>query len=351
MRSLTTGLVAAWFLLAAGPAAAGWAPAATPAYGQQSEAAAVQDWLSRVALWGQGYDAVTTSRSDTLLWMLDAPNVLIDKLDSGSKAGAEAWVDAWGQQARQRLAADIEAYQRLSTIVPEFPRSIPMSAEHAERLETMAQAPDRTGAMLISSGQAGEVYIQLVERAASGQPEDMERLASGIYVLMIATTEAENAMMAGLRGDRAEPNYHWRTAMIETNKALIAWMRHSSASLFGEPTDAAAVSSVIRGHAANARSAARQMELVTDRIGAEMEANDALRDTGLATVLRRVFVSIRQSAEVERRMAAELDTLAAATVREDQAGIDASLARIETLTNERIALDVERHQMMAQSPG
>jgi hypothetical protein len=350
MRSLTTGLLAAWFLLAAGPAAAA-APPAAPAYAQQSEAAAVQDWLSRVALWGQGYDAVTTSRSDTLLWMLDAPNGLIDKLESGSKSGAKAWVDAWAQQARQRLAADIEAYQRLSPTVPEFPRSVPMSAEHAERLETMAQASDRTGAMLISSGQAGEVYIQLMERAASDQPEDMDRLASGIYVLMIATTEAENVMMAGLRGDRAEPNYHWRTAMIETNKALIAWMRHSSASLFGEPTDAAAVSSAIRGHAANARSAARQMELVTDRIDAEMEANEALRDTGLATVLRRVFASIRQSAEVERRMAAELDTLATSTVREDQAGTDASLARIETLTNERIALDVERRQMMAQSPG
>jgi len=350
MRSLTTGLMAACFLLAAGPAAAA-PPPANPAYAQDSEAAAVQDWLSRVAVWGQGYDAVTTSRSDTLLWMLDAPNGLIAKLESGSKTAAQAWVDAWAQQARQRLAADIEAYQRLSPTVPEFPRSVPMSAVHAERLEAMAQASDRTGAMLISSGQAGEVYIQLMERAASDQPEDMERLASGIYVLMIATTEAENVMMAGLRGDRAEPNYHWRTAMIETNKALIAWMRHSSASLFGEPTDAATVSSAIRGHAANARSSARQMEQVTDRISAEMEANEALRDTGLATILRRVFASIRQSAEVERRMAAELDTLAAATVEEDEAGTDASLARIETLTNERIALDVARRQMMAQSPG
>ena len=351
MRSLTTGLAAAWLFLAATPAAAGAAPAATPAYDQQSEAAAIQDWLSRVALWGQGYDAVTTSRSDTLLWMLDAPNVLIDKLDSGSKAGAEAWVDTWAQQARQRLGADIAAYQRLPTTVPEFPQSVPMPAEHAERLDMMAQAPDRTGTMLISSGRAGEVYIQLVERAASGRPEDMDRLASGIYVLMIATAEAENVMMAALRGSRSEPNYHWRTAMIETNKALIAWMHHSSASLFGEPTDAADVSSVIRGHAENARSAARQMELVTDRVSSEMEANEALRETELASVLRRIFASIRQSAEVERQMAGELDALAAATVREDQPGIDTSLARIEAFTNDRIALDVERRQIMAQSPG
>jgi hypothetical protein len=357
MRSLTTALLAAWLLLAAGPAAAGTGAAPTPAsapasaYGQQSEAAAIQDWLSRVAVWGQGYDAVTTSRSDTLLWMLDAPNALIDKLDSGSKAGAQAWVDTWAQQARQRLGADIEAYQRLSTAVPEFPRSIPMSAEHAERMETMAQAPDRTGALLISSGQASEVYIQLVERAASGRPEDMNRLASGIYVLMIATTEAENVMMEGLRGDRSEPNYHWRTAMIETNKALVAWMHHSSALLFEEPTDAAAVSAAIREHAANARSAARQMELMTDRVSSDMEANPALRGTELAAVLRRIFASIRQSAEVERRMAAELDALAGATLREDQPGVDASLARIETLTNDRIARDAERRQIMAQSPG
>ncbi len=50
-------------------------------------------------------------------------------------------------------------------------------------------------------------------------------------------------------------------------------------------------------------------------------------------------------------MAGELDALAAATVREDQPGIDTSLARIEAFTNDRIALDVERRQIMAQSPG
>lgn len=351
MKTFLSGLAAASVALAGTAALAAPAPALSPAQVQQSQTASAQDWLSQVALWGQGYDAVTTSRSNTLLWMLDAPNVLVDKLDAGNKAGARTWATTWAAEARRRLAADIAAYQGLSTVLPAFPSDLPMTPEHAERLETMSTIPDRTGSLLISSGQSGETYIQLVEQAASGRPEDMDRLAAGIYVLMISTTEAENVMMESLRGRRSEPNYHWRTAMIEVNKALVAWMRHNRAVLFGEPADAAAASRAIRTHAANTRAAADQMDATTDQASANMEADAVLQRSDLAVILRRVFASIRQSAEVERRMAAELDTLAAATLGNDEAGSDASLARIETLTDERIAIDAARRQMMAQSPG
>lgn len=351
MKTFLSGLAAAALALAGTAALARPAPAFPPAPFQQSQTAAAQDWLSRVAVWGQGYDAVTTSRSNTLLWMLDAPTILVDKLDGGNKAGARTWATTWAAEARQRLAADIEAYQRLSTTIPPFPSDLPMTDENAERLETMSTIPDRTGSLLISSGQSGETYIQLVEQAASGRPEDMDRLAAGIYVMMISTTEAENVMMEGLRGRRSEPNYHWRTAMIEVNKALVAWMHHNKAVLFGEPSDPAATARAIRGHAANTRTAADQIDATTDRVSATMEADPVLQGSELAVVMRRVFASIRQSADVERRMAAELDTLAAATLGGDEEGSDASLARIETLTEERIAIDATRRQMMAQSPG
>lgn len=351
MKTFLSGLAAASLALAGTAALAGPAPVAPPASQQQSQTAAAQDWLSRVAIWGQGYDAVTTSRSNNLLWMLDAPTILVDKLDAGNKGGARTWTNAWAAEARQRLAADLQAYQGLSTDVPAFPSDLPMSEENADRLETMSTIPDRTGALLISSGQAGETYIQLVEQAASGRPEDMDRLAAGIYVMMISTTEAENVMMESLRGSRSEPNYHWRTAMIEVNKALVAWMHHNKAVLFGEPSNAAATARAIRGHAANTRAAADQIDATTDRVSATMDSDPVVQRSELAVVMRRIFASIRQSAEVERRMAAELDTLAEATLEEDEAGTDASLARIETLTDERIAIDAARRQLMAQSPG
>ena len=350
MKTFLSGLAAASLALAGTAAVAGPAPAPPPVRVQQSLPAAAHDWLSQVALWGQGYDAVTTSRSNTLLWMLDAPNILVDKLDTGNKASARLWATTWAAEARQRLDADIAAYERLPTALPAFPADLPMTAEHAERLETMSTIPDRTGSLLISSGQSGQTYIQLVEQAASGRPEDMDRLAAGIYVMMISTTEAENVMMESLRGRRSEPNYHWRTAMIEVNKALVAWMHHNKAVLFGEPSDAAAASRAIREHASNTRAAADEMDATTDQASANMEADAALQRSELAVMLRRVFASIRQSAEVERRMAAELDTLATATLGDDEAGSDASLARIETLTNERIAIDAARRQMMAQGP-
>lgn len=353
MNMLKLGLAAAALALAAGEPARGEPvprPAAVKVQDTDALAAAVQAWLAEVAAWGETYDAVTSSRADTLGRMMTEPVELIEMVESGDLAGARSWVAAWAPKTRRRLAADVETYRSLPTEMPAFPASVPMTPDHRARIEMMGQAPDRIGALLISTGQSAETYIQLVEAAASGDVDDIERLGIGSYTLVAAHLEAEIVMMEALRGEEG-PVYEFRTAMIESNRAMIAWMLHEQAIGFGHDADPAAAAVAIRSHAAAARAAAIRMEQGIDVFERQTEADSAFQDTALAGLFDALFESMRESAEVEKRIAGQLDQLAAAVKADDVTAIDEAGLQIETLAVKRIELDAARRRMMAENGG
>lgn len=291
------GLAAAVLALAAG-APAHAAPAPRPAaVAAQDEAlaGALQGWLAEVAAWGQKYDAVTSSRAESLGRMMTDPVELIEKVEAGDLAGAQAWVAVWAPEMRRRLAADIKAYSQLPTEMPAAPKGLPLTPEHLARIQMMGQVPDRIGALLISTGQSAETYIQLVEAAAGGDAGDIERLGLGSYTLIAAHLEAENVMLEALRGEPG-PVHDFRTAMIEANKAMIVWMLHEQAIGFGREVDPAAAAAVIRSHAAEVRAAAIRMKQGVDDLERGTRADSALQATDLERLFGTLFDSMRDSA-------------------------------------------------------
>lgn len=168
------------------------APAQTPA-----QAALLQNWLADTAAWTQGYDALTTSRVDTLVWLLDSTDVLLERLVSGGSAAAKPWAEAWAVEARSRLAAEMEVYRGLSTQAPVFPTSLPLNPALEARVRVISQTSDQVGTLMISTNRACEDYVRVLHAAASGESDDLEAVDGARLGMMIAQLEAEGCDDAG----------------------------------------------------------------------------------------------------------------------------------------------------------
>lgn len=351
MKRIAAAVAAATLVLAAGgPSLAASAPAPAPPQ-TAAEAAAVQQWISSIAIWGQGYDAVTTRRTETLGWLLSSTDALVEKLDAGNKNGARAWVETWAVQARARVKSELDGYQALSATPPAPPRGIPISGIDRQRVQMMQLVPDRTGAMMISTGQAAESYIELMVAAASGRDEDRARLGFGVYGLMIAQLEAEITLMQGLLGPAEDTSHHWRLAIIESDRAMILWLKHSRAVLFEEEPETEATAAGLRAHAAQMRIAAAECTRLSILRMQEIRRRPDLAQSDLGRMLLEVHVSVQRSAEVEQRLANAFDATAEALLKGDQAAAEALGDRVDALVTERVEIDTARRRMMAESGG
>lgn len=322
-----------------------------PVAAHQQDLAAVQTWLAEVAAWGQGYDAVVAQRTETMGWMIDQAGELMDKLDTAGASAGRVWARNFATEARRRLAAEMAAFQALPAEVPPFPASLPVGSTEQARLEAMQEAPERAGALLVTTGQSAETYIALVEAAASGDEEALIRLGKGVYTLLAAHMEAENVMMEALKGPPGEANYYWRTAMITSNQAMIAWMRHNQAVVLETTSDAPGAARDIRRHADETKAAADSMTAAVRRTESRMAASPEARSgegAELMALFTALFASLRESATVESRLGAELDRLADAVLAGDETAEQEVMGRIDTLINRRIELDATRRQLMAQ---
>lgn len=303
-------------------------------------------WLRDIALLGQQYNAVMTRRVDTLMWMIEEPTRLVTFIEAGDKPGARAWAARWAVQARARLAAEVEAFRRLPAEVPAFPASIPLDAEQEARFRSIRGLPGRLETLLTTTGQSSEAYIQLVEAAGSGRPDDLILLSKGMLSLIAAQLEAENALLEGTRINPETPAHHLATAQIETNKALIVLLRHQQASMLEQTSDPEQAAARIRGHAAATRAAAGEMRRTIDLFETRL-AYMGTPDEPIPEVFTAIIASLRDSAAVEVRVANELEVLAGAVARIDDIAVEASTLRIEGLANELIALDAARRSLLA----
>lgn len=353
------GLAAAFALAGASGAATAQTLVSPPSPRQIAPSQALVDeqaqdvsvWLAEVATWGQTYNVVLERRADTLLWLMESPTGLLNLVEAGDKPGAGAWATRWAAEARGRLASEAAAFDQLPSQAPVLPSSVRLTAEQSDRLHRVTEAPAQIGAMLASTRASAETYIPLVVAAAAGEPDDLLRLSKGIMTLIAAQLEAENVMLAGARVSPDSPNHHFATAQIETNSALIIFMRHRQATMLDQASDAGRAAAGIRGHAAATRVAVSEMRRTVDAYEDLLATDPAFSATALAGVFDTVFASLRASAAVEARLANELDVLAGAVAQDDETAMEASTLRIEGLANERIALDTARRRLLAENGG
>lgn len=311
----------------------------------------MQTWMAEVAAWGQGYDAVAARRGETLVWMMEQSDTLITRLIEGDEAAARAWISAWAKTSRERLSAENVAYQALSTTAPTIPAAVQGDPRARAQVQHIALLPDRVGSLLIHSGQAAETYLQVAEATRAGDEEGLLRLGGAMFVLLAANVEAENNMMAGLRGQEQDSNYFWRSAMIESNSALGVWLKHQKAVIFEEAADAGQTAERIIAHARQARSDANAMDGRTRGLMRDLQADPTMQGSAFSANMTTILTSMLESADIERQIAGELETLADAVRRADKEADDASMARFSALVERRAAVDLQRRSAMAAQGG
>jgi len=352
MKLLVSGLAAAVLCLsAASVQAASAPPAATIPQDQTAEAAAMQEWLAATMRWAQGYDALTTQMIDTLTWLLDGAEEVVVKVQTGGPAVAKPWADGWAAEARARLEVDMAAYTALPTEAPPFPRNVRIPPEVQTRMEMVGQTPDQVGRMVLRQRHASEEYIAVIQSTAAAKKEDFAPLESARMGLMIAQLEAEITMLQSASTGLTGPNLHLARSQMTTNRAIIAWLEHNRLLFMGRAPDTPAAAAAIRVQAVEGR---REVEAVRGSIidlRQRFREEPSFADTPLGGLLLAALVTLERSADVEERMAGTLDELADALLSGDEAADDEIGIKLETLTNERIAIDAARRQMIAQGGG
>ncbi len=326
-------------------------PPRAPTAQTPAQAALLQTWLADVATWTQGYDALTTSRVETLGWLLDSAELLIERLDAGGTATATPWARTWAAEARARLAAEMDAYRRLAPAAPAFPVSVPTNAALDARIAVIGQTSDQVGSLMISTTRACEDYVQVIEAAASGKPDDFARIDGARLGLLMAQMEAEITMMQAGSAGMAGPNLHFARSQITSNRAMLAWLGHNKRLFSGQPVDGAATARLIRGHLTSMRAEIVSMQRALDAFESQMAAEPGFTESDLGRLYLRIAGSMRESAAVEERMADALDGLAEAVQSDDETADDVAAGRIEAVANERVALDGARRQMIARAGG
>ena len=343
-------IIAAGTVLCVAPMASGTveAAAAPIAASQEREVAAMQDWIARTAAWGEGYSALVSRRSDTITWLTDGPNALVAKLQAPDKDRAREWVTSWAAEGRARLAADMDVYRSLPIDLPRPSADTPLTADFRLRLEGLGRLAERTGALMISTGQAAEEYIQLMEAAASGREEDLIRLDAGFYKLTIAQLQAEITMIQSFEENASSPAREFAQIQIEVNRAIIVWSRYQQDVYLGN-ADGAATAAALRDHSrqmqtlvANLRS---QLNIAESRLRREPE----MSATPFGQTMTRVVSSMHDSAGVEERIGVALGELGTAAERNDQTAGQATADRIAALVEQRLRQDVARRQLLAGS--
>ena len=340
-------ILAAGTLLCAAPLAtahAAVAPVQTAA--EERAAAAMQEWLTRTAAWGRSYSELVSHRADTILWLTDAPNALVAKLQAPDKGRAREWVVTWAAEARARLEADMDVYRSLPVDLPRPTADTSLTPDLRRRLEGMGRLAERTGTLMISTGQAAEEYIQLMEAAASGEEDDLVRLDAGYYKLTIAHIQAEITMMQAFEENATSPARELTQIQIEVNQAMIVWARHQHDLYLGHGDNAAAAET-LKGHARQVQALVANLRSQVNLTERRFRSEPGMLATPLGQTMIRVVASMHESAGLEERIGIAIGELAATAERNDQEAGQVVVDRISALVDERLRQDAARRQMLA----
>ena len=310
-------------------------------------AADMHTWLSEVAVWVQGYDALTTSRVETLVWLLDSAEILVQKLDVGT-GPAQEWANQWAPEARARLASEMVAYQALSTSMPTFPAGLPTTPDMQARLRTASTTSDSIGTLIITTGQACENYIRAIEAAASGKASDYAQIDPARLGLLISQLQAENTMMASAIGDSKGPPQQLARVQMLSNSATLVWLEHNKQVLGDHPVDGDVSGRLMRQHINGMRENIVVLDREIDEISDRVDSQNDLKGTPFARLIESLVASYRESSRAEVQMADALVRLAEAVESGNPDADDPASEEVATVADRRIALHDARLALIAE---
>lgn len=349
---LASGLSAAVLLLSAGQGMAATPPAAAPAAPAPVQTAAqtaeLQRWMADVARWSQHFSEFGQRRVATMSWLLEGADALVAKLQAGGPDVARPWAAAWAQEARDRLAADMESYAAASGPVPKYPSSLPTNPDIQTAVRVLERSSESIGGMVIASNYASSAFIEVVERAASGEEADLMQLDGAKAGLMIAQMDAENAMISGSM-EVGGPSGYLARSQYRANRALMVYFELIKRLYTEDSPDRSATVQGMRAEVANMRREVNGIRAEVAKMRSEMQQAPELRGTPLGDMLAQLTGAQERSADAEAKIADAIDALADAVAADDVEAEDRAWVAIQRHIEERSTLAHERRAIAAQS--
>lgn len=334
------------------PHAASAAQSPQPVSAPQSlegQAAHIQAWLAAASQWSAEYTALIDQRTSRLAALVEGGDQVRTRLDAGKRSDVRTWAEGWAREQRAGFTAESEAYGRLNPTPPSLHSDIADDPAMIEAAEGLTELRDRVGTLLRQTRDSGDAYVGLVVAASSGRPGDLIALDGGVYTVLIAHLDAEILMLEATRGPAGEPNFYFSAAMIEANRAAMAWLDHNRATVLGRPIDRPRTAAAMRTHAAASRQAASDLVVAANHFRQLIDNEPGLSATPLYATLDSAFQSLLVSAAIEQDIAEQNVALAAATEGNDVGAQDRIARKIETLVSARGAEFSRRQTLLAAS--
>lgn len=331
------GLALVSAAVGASPAMAANAPPAARA--QEATPADFDAWLSRLMAWNSQYMVLVTRRGDQMLALLDVSETLQAHLQRGDTREAKRWADAWATETRTAYAELNAIYPTLPVDPPAPPRVRGSEEQGRAALRQQVELRDRIGTLLRQTTDSADQFIDSVVTASSGRETDLQALGRAHFALGMAQLNIEILMIASSRPAQGEPAYHFSVALEEANHAALAWMRFIQADAEGQPSDPAGSAAAIRTRAAAAAGAAQNLKRDITRLRTEIEAERQLVGTPLKDTLLFICTSMMSSADIELRIAAQLEIVASAVAADDAEASMEAYDAIDKLVVERLETD------------
>lgn len=311
----------------------------------ESQAAQIQSWLAEASAWSAQYTALVDQRTTRLAALMEGGEQMRTLLDTGKRREARTWAETWARDQRAGFAAEYDAYGQLPSAPPPLNGAIASDPSMVEAHAGLVELRDRVGTLLRQTQTSGESYVDLVVAASSGRAGELVALDGGLFTVLLAHLDSENLLLAATRGPAGEPNFYFSNAMIEANRAAMAWLSHNRATTLGQPIDRVRTANLMRAHATASREAAADLVVATNHIRRLMNNEPGFSETALYATLNNAFESLLVSAGIEQDIADQNTALAAATESNDPVAQDQIARKIETLVNAR-GEEFARRQML-----
>lgn len=336
-------------------AALALAPAAvlsTPAYAQQTPPASadakLKVFVDQLLTFVRPYQVLMDETNEVIVLSMDGMNRALDMSDNGSTD--DAWVPAWEKDVKTRSDAIRAKVPGLPSLpAAELEAMIKEAPELRPRIAALLEIEDAYKATIMNGLEYATSVTPDVRRVADGDEDAFLPLHRKIIAGTRLITRSENTMLKlqiAAAGAQSPQGAVARSAML-TNEVLEDLLVYQEEYVAGREPDGKALARTLLEKAKTVRTGAAAIV----REARAMEGKVALfNDPVLRGKLVAILKTFDENAEIELKMAADIEALAARLEQGEEAleAMGPLLDEMDAATMKRNAVQQKRTDMMGR---
>jgi hypothetical protein len=328
-------------------------PAAAPQVSPQVQM--VADWAARASAWVANQQNTFIAEERALAAVNAGAAQAMAFQRTGKAAEGAAWALQWAAARRLELSNLAAAAHDAGADAPPLPDSLADIAELKVQGDAL-RALSRRQAEIIRVGLTmGGQIVDLAQKAASGDADAASKLPARRDDLAKTILKSENLLVEASGSTRAadDPETDLGQAQVSGNLAMIALIDARRAAAAGDAAALKAAALELRARAGEMKAAALKAPAHADARLRALRGQADFAGTPLASRVEAVLATFKDSADVESQIAEALLTVATDLEQGEgpsSAGVQGALAGMNPLLQRRVALDLERKNIIAGRP-